>query len=76
MAVSGSGIGIRAGTLTVEIVDHLSKETDGPEVLTGIGAAVVVECDRFEVTLEQFYESLVRLKAGRDAELARKRKEN
>lgn len=68
--------GVIAGTITVEIVDHLARETDGPEVLTGIGAAVVIQLDRFGVTVEQFADSLRRLKAGRDAELARQRGEN
>jgi hypothetical protein len=68
--------GTRAGTLTVEIVDHLAKEDDGPVVLTAIGAAAVVEIDRFGVTIEQFADSMRALKRGRDAELARKLKEN
>jgi len=67
---------LRAGMISLEIVDHLAACDDGPAVLTGIGAAVVVQLDRFGVTIEQFTASLHYLKAGRDAELARQKKEN
>ena len=66
----------RTCALAVEISDHLEAETDGPTVLTGLGAAVVVQLDRFGGTIEQFTESLVRLKAGREAELSRQAMEN
>jgi hypothetical protein len=70
------GIGQRAGQLTLDIVDHLKKESDGAVVLTAIGAAVVVELDRFERTIDEFSASLKKLKTGRDAELARQKREN
>lgn len=65
-----------AAQLTVDIVDHLAKEDDGPEILTALGAVVVVELDRFGQTIEEFTASLVMLKAGRDAEIARQKREN
>lgn len=75
-AVSISEPGTRAGTLIVEIVDHLAKEDDGPMAITAIAAVSVVQIDRFGVTIEQFSDSLRLLKRSRDAELARQRKEN
>jgi hypothetical protein len=69
-------LGLRAGVITLEIVDRLALEPDGPIVLTGLGAAVVVELDRFGATIEQFTDSLRALKARRDAEIARQRREN
>lgn len=65
-----------AGRLTVEIVDHLEHETDGPAVLTGLGAACVVELDRFGESIDRFVLTLRMIKRGRDAELARQSKEN
>lgn len=69
-------VGERAGQLTLDIVDHLKKETDGAVVLTAIAAATVVELDRFEKTIDEFTASLRQLKSGRDAELTRRAKEN
>lgn len=68
--------GILAGRLTIEIVDHLASIEDGPSILTALGAATVVELDRFGCTVEQFALSLVDLKTRRDAEMARKKREN
>jgi hypothetical protein len=68
--------GSLAGQITVSIVDFLAGDSDRAEVLIGLGAAVVVELDRFGVTIDQFAESLRMLKSGRDAELARQASEN
>jgi hypothetical protein len=74
--VSTDRTGFLAAQLTVDIVDHLEKIDDGPSILTALGAAVVVELDRFDCTIEQFADSLVGLKIRRDAELARQKREN
>lgn len=66
---------ILAGRITLDIVNHLSDEDDAPAILTGLGAAVVYELDRFGQTIEQFTKTLHMLKAGRDAELARQKRE-
>lgn len=63
--------GLRAGAITIDIVDHLAAEPHGPTVLAGLGAAVVVELARFDVTIEKFVETLRMLKRERDAEIAR-----
>ena len=65
-----------AGRITVDIVDHLKDETDAPAVLTGLGAAVIVELDRFGRDVDTFAATLRQLKAGRDAELAKQKREN
>ncbi len=65
----------RSGQLIVDIVDHL-KDDDAPAVLTALGAIAVIELDRFGVTIEQFTATLWTLKAGRDSELSRQRREN
>lgn len=69
-------VGHRSGQFTLDIVDHLKKESDGAVVLTALGAAVVVELDRFDRTIDEFTASLRQLKADRTAELARQAKEN
>ena len=76
ISLDGRDAAIGSGVLALEIIDHLNHETDGPTVLTALGAAAVFNIDRFEVTIERFMASLRQLKAGRDAEIARKKKEN
>lgn len=66
----------RVGELVVAITDHLDKETDGPTVLTALGAAAVVQIARFGVTIEDFAASLRSLKTSREAERERQRGEN
>lgn len=68
--------GVRLPAGLRRLVDHLAKEDSAPAVLTALAAVVVVEIDRFGVTLDQFIESLTRLKADRDAELGKRAREN
>ena len=74
--VAISDTALLAGRITLDIVDHLKDETDAAAVLTGIGAAAVFELDRFGCDVDTFAATLRQLKAGRDAELARQKKEN